>query len=153
MLATGDTAPDFTLPCDSRDDITLSTLRPGKTVVYFYPKDSTPACTTEGQDFSALAPAFAATGCTVIGISKDSLKRHANFRAKAGLSVLLASDEHGTVAEDWGVWQEKQMMGRRYMGIVRTTFLIDGAGRVARVWSPVKVPGHAAEVLAVAQAL
>lgn len=149
----GTPAPDFTLPRDGGGEITLSALRPGKVVVYFYPKDSTPACTTEAQDFSGLAEEFTAAGVTVIGISKDSVKRHENFRAKAGLSLILASDAEGRVCEDWGVWAEKKLYGKTHMGIVRSTFLIDGAGRVARVWSPVKVAGHAAEVLAAAQAL
>ncbi len=149
----GQTAPDFTLPRDGGETITLSALRPGKVVVYFYPKDSTPACTTEAQDFTALADAFAAAGTTVIGISKDSVKRHDSFRGKAGLSVILASDAEGTVCEDWGAWGEKKLYGKAYMGIRRTTFLIDCAGRVAQVWPAVKVAGHAAEVLAAAQAL
>lgn len=153
MLAAGQIAPDFTLPRDGGSEITLSSFRPGKVVVYFYPKDSTPGCTTEAQDFTALAADFAAAGTTVIGVSKDSVKRHDNFRTKAGLSVILASDAEGTVCEDWGVWAQKKLYGKEFMGIIRSTFLIDGTGAVAKVWSPVKVTGHAAEVLAAAQAL
>ena len=153
MLSLGQIAPDFTLPRDGGGEVTLSACRPGKVVVYFYPKDSTPGCTTEARDFSALAADFAACGCTVIGISKDSVKRHDNFRDKAGLSLILASDATSSSCEDWGVWAEKKLYGKTFMGIVRSTFLIDGAGHVARIWSPVKVSGHAAEVLAAAQAL
>lgn len=149
----GQIAPDFTLPRDGGGEVTLSSFRPGKVVVYFYPKASTPGCTTEAQDFSALLDEFAACNTTLIGLSKDSVKRQDNFRAKAGLSTILASDESGTTCEDWGVWAEKKLYGKTFMGIVRSTFLIDGAGRVARVWSPVKVAGHADEVLAAAQAL
>ena len=153
MLTVGQTAPDFTLPRDGGGEVTLSAFRPGKVVVYFYPKASTPGCTTEAQDFTSLVAEFAACDTTLIGLSKDSVKRQDNFRAKAGLATILASDEAGTTCEDWGVWAEKKLYGKTFMGIVRSSFLIDGAGRVARIWSPVKVAGHAAEVLAAAQAL
>ncbi|MFN3937612.1 MAG: peroxiredoxin [Gemmobacter sp.] len=153
MPAQGDTAPDFTLPRDGGGEITLSALRPGKVVVYFYPKDDTSGCTTEAKDFTALASEFAKAGVTVIGISKDSVKSHDRFVAKHGLGVILASDEGGTTCEDWGVWAEKSMYGKKYFGIERSTFLIDGEGRVARAWTKVKVPGHAEEVLAAARAL
>lgn len=151
-LATGTAPPDFTLPVDTGGDVTLSALKGGKVVVWFYPKDDTSGCTREAQDFTALAAAFAAAGTTLIGISKDSIASHAKFRAKYGLGPLLASDTTG-VAEAWGVWVQKSMYGRSYMGMERTTVLIGADGTVARIWSKVKVPGHAAEVLAAAQAL
>ena len=153
MLTVGDTAPDFTLPRDGGGTVTLSSFRPGKVVLYFYPKDDTPGCTLEAQDFTAHAAAFAAAGTTVIGLSKDSVKAHDKFCKKHGLQIILASDEGGTTCEDYGVWVEKSMYGKTYMGIERSTVLIDGAGRVARVWPKVSVKGHADEVLAAAQAL
>lgn len=153
MISENDTAPDFTLPRDGGGSITLSALRPGKVVLYFYPKDATPGCTLEAQDFSARAAAFAAAGTTVIGLSKDSVKAHDKFCKKHGLAVILASDEAGQTCETYGVWKEKSMYGKTFMGIERTTVLIDGQGRVARVWPKVSVKGHADEVLAAAQAL
>jgi len=153
MLTVGDTAPDFTLPRDGGGTVTLSSFRPGKVVLYFYPKDDTPGCTLEAQDFTARAAAFAAAGTTVIGLSKDSVKAHDKFCKKHGLQIILASDEGGTTCEDYGVWVEKSMYGKTYMGIERSTVLIDGAGRLARVWPKVSVKGHADEVLAAAQAL
>jgi peroxiredoxin Q/BCP len=153
MITAGDTAPDFTLPRDGGTDVMLSAFRPGKVVLYFYPKDDTPGCTLEAQDFTARADAFAATNTTVIGISKDSVKAHDKFCRKHGLSVILVSDEAGQTCEDYGVWGEKSMYGKTYMGIERTTVLIDGTGQVAQVWNKVSVKGHADEVLAAAQAL
>jgi peroxiredoxin Q/BCP len=153
MITAGDTAPDFTLPRDGGTDVTLSAFRPGKVVLYFYPKDDTPGCTLEAQDFTARADAFAATNTTVIGISKDSVKAHDKFCRKHGLSVILVSDEAGQTCEDYGVWGEKSMYGKTYMGIERTTVLIDGTGQVAQVWNKVSVKGHADEVLVAAQAL
>lgn len=153
MLTAGETAPDFTLPRDGGATITLSALRPGKVVLYFYPKDDTPGCTLEAQDFTARQADFAAAGVTVIGVSKDSVKAHDKFCKKHGLSIILASDEAGTTCEDYGVWLEKSMYGKTYMGIERTTFLIDGQGKVARVWNKVSVKGHADEVLAAAKSL
>lgn len=153
MISANDIAPDFTLPRDGGESITLSALRPGKVVLYFYPKDATPGCTLEAQDFSARAAAFAAAGTTVIGLSKDSIKSHDKFCKKHGLAVILASDEAGQTCETYGVWKEKSMYGKTFMGIERTTVLIDGQGRVARVWPKVSVTGHADEVLAAAQAL
>jgi peroxiredoxin Q/BCP len=149
----GDTAPDFTLPRDGGGTLTLSALRPGKVVLYFYPKDDTPGCTLEAQDFTARAADFAAAGTTVVGVSKDSVKAHDRFCKKHGLAVILASDEAGHTCEDYGVWVEKSMYGKTYMGIERSTFLIDGTGRVARIWPKVSVKGHAEEVLAAARAL
>ena len=153
MVAQGANAPDFTLPRDGGDTVTLSSFRPGKVVLYFYPKDDTPGCTLEAQDFTARLADFTAAGATVIGVSKDSVKAHDKFCKKHGLSVILASDETGTTCEDYGVWVEKSMYGKTYMGVERTTVLIDGAGKVARVWNKVSVKGHADEVLAAAKAL
>jgi peroxiredoxin Q/BCP len=153
MPTVGETAPDFTLPRDGGGTITLSALRPSPVVVYFYPKDDTSGCTTEALDFTALLPRFQAAGAVVIGISKDGVKAHDKFVAKHGLGVILASDEGATTCEDWGVWAEKSMYGKKYFGIERTTFLVDGTGRVARVWPKVKVKGHAEEVLAALEAI
>lgn len=149
----GQSAPDFTLPRDGGGSITLSALRPGKVVLYFYPRDDTPGCTTEALDFTRLKDRFAASGTTVIGISKDDVGSHDKFCRKHGLGIILASDAEGDVCERYGVWGEKRMYGKTFMGIERTTILIDGAGRVARVWPRVKVAGHAEEVLAAAEAL
>lgn len=153
MISAGQTAPDFTLPRDGGGTVTLSALKPGKVVLYFYPRDDTPGCTLEAQDFTARQAEFASAGTTVIGMSKDSVKSHDKFCKKHGLGIILASDETGHTCEDYGVWQEKSMYGKTYMGIERTTVLIDGAGQVARVWNKVSVKGHADEVLAAAQAL
>jgi peroxiredoxin Q/BCP len=153
MPAAGQSAPDFTLPRDGGGDVTLSSFRPGKVVVYFYPKDDTTGCTLEAIEFTARQAEFAAAGTTVIGISKDSVKSHDKFRAKHSLGIILASDENGTTCEDWGVWAEKSMYGKKYMGIERSTFLIDGSGTVAIAWPKVSVKGHVDEVLAAAQAL
>ena len=147
MLELGTPAPDFTLPRDGGSDITLSDLRGRKVVLYFYPKDNTPGCTTEALDFTALKPQFEAAGVTVFGISKDSVKKHENFCAKHDLSIPLLSDENGGVCEAYGVWAEKKMYGKTFWGIVRSTYLIDEEGKVAKVWPKVKVAGHAAEVL------
>lgn len=153
MLSAGDIAPDFTLPQDGGDPVTLSALAPAPVVLYFYPKDSTPGCTTEALDFSALKDQFDALGVQVFGLSKDSLKRHENFRAKQGFSVPLLSDADSDVCERYGTWGEKKNYGRTYMGITRTTFLIGPDGKIAQAWHKVKVKGHADEVLAAARAL
>lgn len=153
MIAEGANAPDFTLPRDGGTTVTLSGFRPGKVVLYFYPKDDTPGCTLEAQDFTARLAEFTAADTTVIGVSKDSVKAHDKFCKKHGLGVILASDEAGHTCEDYGVWVEKSMYGKTYMGVERTTVLIDGAGKVARVWNKVSVKGHADEVLAAAKAL
>ena len=151
-LKAGDLAPDFDLPTET-GRVSLSALKGNTVVLYFYPKDDTTGCTAEAQAFTAAADDFAKAGAVVVGISKDSVKRHANFRSKYDLKVELGSDEAGEVIERYGVWVEKSMYGRKYMGIERATFLIDKAGRIAQVWHKVKVPGHAAEVLKAAQAL
>ncbi|MEZ5913138.1 MAG: peroxiredoxin [Paracoccaceae bacterium] len=152
-LAEGQPAPISPLPRDGGGTVTLSAMRPGKVVLYFYPKDDTSGCTTEALDFTRLVAEFAAADTTIIGLSKDSVAAHDKFCAKHGLGIILASDAEATVCEDYGVWGEKKLYGRAYMGIERTTFLVDGAGRIARVWPKVKVAGHAEQVLAAARAL
>ncbi len=149
----GETAPDFTMPSDTDGDLTLQRFTGRKLVLYFYPKDDTPGCTNEGKDFSALTAEFEAADTAVIGVSRDSLAAHGKFRAKHGLTVLLGADESGAVTEAYGVWVAKSMYGKSYMGIERATYLIGRDGRVAQVWRKVKVPGHAAGVLAAAKAL
>lgn len=153
MLTVGSAAPDFTLPRDGGASVSLSGLQGRKVVLYFYPKDDTPGCTIEAIDFTRLAPEFDAAGTTVIGLSKDSVKAHDKFCRKHGLGIVLASDEGGTTCEDYGVWREKSMYGKTYMGIERSTFLIGTDGKVARIWPKVTVAGHAEDVLAAAQAL
>lgn len=148
MPNAGDMAPDFTLPRDGGGSITLSALRPGRVVVYFYPKDDTSGCTIEAKDFTSLGAEFAAAAVTVIGISKDSVKAHDKFIAKHDLGVILASDEAGTTCEEYGVWVEKQMYGKTYLGIERATFLIGADGKITQVWRKVKAKGHAEAVLA-----
>ena len=152
-LDVGDKAPDFSLPTDGGGTLSLKDLK-GKTVVlYFYPKDMTPGCTTEAQDFRDLAKQFEKAGAVIVGASKDSVKRHDNFKAKHDLNFRLVSDEEGTLCEAYGVWQLKKFMGREFMGIVRSTFVIDGKGKIAKVWPKVKVKGHAQEVLETVKAL
>ena len=153
MIDAGDIAPDFFLPRDGGGEVTLSALRPKAVVLYFYPKDDTSGCTVEAKDFTAAAEDFAAAGAVVVGLSKDSVKSHDKFAAKHALNLILASDEQSDVCERYGVWAEKSMYGKKYMGIERATFLIDGTGKVARAWHKVKVPGHVDEVLAAAKAL
>jgi thioredoxin-dependent peroxiredoxin len=153
MIGTGDTAPDFTLPRDGGGEVSLSGLRGLNVVLYFYPKDDTPGCTIEAIDFTRMKDDFAGADTVVIGLSKDSVKAHDKFCSKHGLGVILASDESSDVCERYGTWVAKSMYGKTYMGIERTTVLIDKAGKVARVWPKVKVPGHAGEVLAAAKAL
>lgn len=148
MSLEGQTAPDFTLPRDGGGDITLSSLRPGKVVLYFYPKDDTSGCTKEAKAFTEMKADFTAAGAVVVGVSKDTAKSHDKFVAKHDLEVILASDAEGDVCERYGVWKEKSMYGKTYMGIERATFLIDGNGTVLREWRKVRVPGHADEVLA-----
>jgi len=143
----GDKAPEFSMPTDSGGTISLKDLKGRPIVLYFYPKDSTPGCTKEACAFRDLMPDFSKIDAEIIGVSKDSVKRHENFKAKNELPFTLASDEDGDVCETYGVWAEKSMYGRKFMGIERATFLIDGKGRVRKVWRKVKVPGHAEEVL------
>lgn len=151
-LAEGDAAPDFELPTDS-GRIRLSQEKGKAVVLYFYPKDDTSGCTMEAIDFSRLAGAFAAAGAIVVGVSPDSTKSHCKFRDKHGLAVTLASDEDKAVLERYGVWTEKSMYGRKYMGVERTTVLVGSDGRIARIWRKVKVSGHAEAVLEAVKAL
>lgn len=148
----GAAAPDFEL-AGADGLVRLADFAGKPLVVYFYPKDDTSGCTREAQDFTALAGDFAKAGVALLGVSKDSLASHAKFTAKYGLAVPLASDPEGAMIEAYGAWVEKNMYGRKYMGIERSTFLIDASGKLARIWRKVKVPGHAAEVLKAAQAL
>jgi peroxiredoxin Q/BCP len=153
MAEDGKKAPDFTLPSDDGRTIQLSKLKGAPVVVYFYPKDDTSGCTTEAKDFTCLADEFAKAKVTVIGISPDSVASKQKFKKKHGLAVTLAADEDKAAAEAYGVWVEKSMYGKKYMGVERSTFLIDKSGKVAKSWRKVKVPGHAEEVLAAAKAL
>ncbi|MEM9756604.1 MAG: peroxiredoxin [Pseudomonadota bacterium] len=153
MLDTGADAPDFTLPRDGGETLTLSSLQPKAVVLYFYPKDDTSGCTKEAIAFTGLGADFEAAGAVVVGISKDSVAKHDKFIAKHELGVILVSDEDSDVCERYGTWVEKSMYGKKYMGIERSTFLIDGSGKIAQAWRKVKVPGHAEAVLEAAKAL
>jgi len=153
MLKDGDMAPEFELPSDRGPGFRLSGQKGRSVVVFFYPKDDTSGCTLEAKDFSALLGDFEAAGAEVIGISPDSVASHARFRSKHDLSVRLVSDAERTAAQAYGVWVEKSLYGRKYMGVERSTFLIDGVGRITRSWRKVNVPGHAGEVLAAVRAL
>jgi peroxiredoxin Q/BCP len=148
-ISEGHRAPDFDLIEDAGEQTPqrLSDLLGRPVVLYFYPRDDTPGCTTEAKDFSCLIDAFAAAGTAVIGISPDSTRSHGKFREKHELKVRLVADETKAVAETYGVWVEKQMYGRSFMGVERATFLIDAAGMVQRIWRNVRVPGHAEDVL------
>lgn len=154
LPAVGDMVPDIALETPEGGQVKPSDFAGRKLVLFFYPKDDTPGCTVENQDFSALAGEFAAAGVALLGISKDSPARHAKFIAKHALQAPLATDaaEHG-LSDALGIWTEKQNYGRTYMGMVRTTLLVGADGRIARVWDKVKVKGHAAEVLEAAKAL
>lgn len=149
----GDIAPDFTLPRDGGGELSLSALQGKPVILYFYPKDDTTGCTREAIDFSGLKGEFDKLDATVIGISPDSVKKHDKFKTKHDLSIDLVADEEKTALESYGVWTEKSMYGRKYMGVERTTFLIGRDGRIARVWNKVKVADHAAEVLAATKEL
>ncbi len=153
MPEVSDIAPDFTLPRDGGGEVTLSEQRGRAVVLFFYPRDDTPGCTKESIGFSEQLQAFADAGANVFGISRDTVAKHDKFVAKHGLTTPLLSDEGQSVCEDYGVWVEKNMYGRKSMGIERSTFLIDADGKIARVWRKVKVPGHVDEVLEVARAL
>ena len=149
----GQKAPGFDLSTDGGGRVRLEDFRGRPVVLYFYPKDDTPGCTKEAQGFAAAYPEFRTAGAEVVGVSKDSVASHQNFKEKYELTFPLASDEDGKVVEAYGVWVEKSMYGRSYMGIDRSTFLIDGAGTVRKAWRQVKVPGHVEEVLAATKAL
>ncbi|WP_299549256.1 thioredoxin-dependent thiol peroxidase [uncultured Tateyamaria sp.] len=153
MLDIASPAPDFTLPDSDGNDVTLSAMQGSPIILYFYPRDDTPGCTKESIAFSEHLAEFEAAGAKVFGISKDSVASHAKFAKKRELTVGLLSDENGSVCEDYGVWKEKNMYGKKYMGIERTTYLIDANGNVAMAWPKVKVPGHAEAVLAAVKAL
>src|SRR5262249_25313523 len=149
----GDRAPSFSLPASGGGVVDLAALKGKKVVLYFYPKDDTPGCTQEAIDFTAKIDAFHAAGAEVIGVSKDTVQKHDKFVSKHSLAVTLASDATGDVLSSYGVWGEKQLYGRTFLGIERSTFLINAEGRIARVWRKVKVKGHVDEVLAATQAL
>jgi peroxiredoxin Q/BCP len=147
MIEVSAPAPDFTLPQDGGDDIRLSALQGSAVVLFFYPRDDTPGCTKESIGFSESLQEFADAGALVFGISKDSLTKHGKFTTKHSLTVPLLSDEHGSVCEDYGVFKEKNMYGKTYMGIERTTVLIGKDGNIVQIWAKVKVPGHVDAVL------
>ena len=153
MLQDGDIAPDFELPTDDGERVKLSQLRGKPVVVYFYPKDDTSGCTVEAKDVSRLAPEFRKAGIEIIGVSPDSVESHHKFRNKHDLTIRLAADTDKVAAMAYGVWAQKSMYGRTYMGVERATFLIDKAGRLARSWRKVKVPDHAQAVLVVARTI
>lgn len=148
----GDTLPDIALETIDGSEVRPSDFKGRKLVLFFYPKDNTPGCTTEAKDFSALRPDFDAAGVALLGVSKDSPQKHRNFIAKHDLTVDLATDaQDGGLSDALGVWAEKQMYGKTFMGMVRTTYLIGEDGRILRVWPKLKVKGHAEEVLAAAR--
>lgn len=147
----GDKAPAFKLPKDGGGDLALSNFKGRKLVLYFYPKDDTSGCTAEAKNFNSLKADFDKAGTDVVGVSPDSVKSHDKFKAKYELEFALASDESKAMLEAYGVWVEKSMYGRKYMGVERTTFLIGADGKIAQVWRKVKVPGHVAEVLEAAR--
>lgn len=149
----GEKAPAFSLQTDAGGNVTLSDLAGKPVIVYFYPKDDTSGCTKEAIAFSEHKDAFSALGATIIGISPDSPAKHDKFKAKYDLTIMLAADEEKTVAEAYGVWVEKSMYGKKYMGVERSTFLVDGSGSIAKAWRKVKVPGHVEQVLDAAKAL
>ena len=152
-VSVGDKAPDFTMPTDGNGSVSLAKLRGKPVVLYFYPKDNTTGCTAEACGFRDTFPDCGKIGAVVIGVSRVSVASHDKFKKKHGLPFILASDADGKVTEGYGVWVEKSMYGRKYMGIDRSTFLIDKEGVVRGVWHKVKVPGHVAEVLKAAKAL
>lgn len=152
-LNIGDTAPAFTLPRDGGEQISLTDYAGQTVVLYFYPRDDTPGCTKEAIGFTEMAAEFAAANTVVIGASKDSVKKHDKFREKHSLGVVLVSDEESDLCETYGVWVEKNMYGKTYMGIERATFLIGPDGKIAQIWRKVKVPGHVEAVLEAARAL
>ena len=152
-LNEGDKAPDFKVATDGGGTVSLKDYKGRKIVLYFYPKDSTPGCTTEACGFREALPDFSKIGAEIIGVSRDSVKRHDSFKAKYELPFTLAADEDGTLCEAYGVWVEKMNYGRKYMGIERSTFLIDEQGRIAKIWRKVRVNKHVEKVLEEARAL
>ncbi|TDT77600.1 peroxiredoxin Q/BCP [Litoreibacter halocynthiae] len=153
MTQIGELAPDFTLPRDGGDTVTLSALQPSKVVLYFYPKDDTPGCTKQAIGFTEQLQAFKDAGCEVIGVSKDTAAKHDKFRDKHSLGVILVSDAEGDVCEQYGVWKEKSMYGKTFMGIERSTFLIGSDGKILQEWRKVRVPGHVEAVLEAVQSV
>jgi peroxiredoxin Q/BCP len=153
VLTEGTMAPDFTLPCDGGGKVALADFHGRKLVLFFYPRADTPGCTREAIAFSQLAGALAKTGTAVLGVSADPVKAQQAFKAKHSLTIPLASDETHKLLQAYGVWAKKSMYGKTFMGVKRTTFLIDPNGRIARIWNNVKVDGHAEAVLAAAKAL
>ena len=154
MADVGEMMPDIALETPDGGTVRPSDFRGRKLVLFFYPRDDTPGCTVENKDFSALLPEFEKAGTAVLGISKDPPKKHLRFAEKHGLTVPLATDaESGGLSEVLGAWGEKTLYGRLFMGMKRTTYLVDAEGRIARIWPKVKVKGHAAEVLEAARAL
>lgn len=152
-LDVGTPAPDFTLPTDGNGSVTLSALQGKPVVLYFYPKDDTSGCTAEACQFRDMQPDFSGVDAVVIGLSKDSVASHDKFKKKYELPFALASDTDGAVCDAYGVWVEKSMYGKKYMGIERATYLIDRDGKIAKIWRKVKVPGHGADVLKAVKAL
>ncbi len=153
QIVEGTPAPDFALPADGGSTLSLSALNGKIVVLYFYPKDDTSGCTAEAIDFSRLKPDFEALDAVVVGMSPDSAAKHDKFKAKHDLSVTLVADEELKTLQDYGVWVEKSMYGRKYMGVERATFLIGKDGKIAKIWRKVKVPGHAEAVLDAVRAL
>ncbi len=153
ILNIGDKAPDFTMPAENGKVVKLSDYSGKYLVLYFYPKDNTPGCTIEAKDFSDMKDHFSNHNTAILGVSRDSVKKHENFIAKQTLTISLGADLEGKVTEDYGVWVEKKMYGKTYMGIQRSTFLIGPDGKIAAVWPKVKVKDHAADVLATLQEL
>ena len=147
MIESGTIAPDFTLEADQGESVTLSRLRGKKVILYFYPKDDTPGCTIQACDFRDALPRFEGVKAVVLGVSPDSVKSHAKFREKFGLTFPLLADEEHSVSEAYGVWKEKNMYGKKYMGVERSTFIIDTEGRLVRVERKVKVDGHVEAML------
>jgi len=145
-LQVGDKAPNFSMP-STEGDISLKDFKGSYLVLYFYPRDNTPGCTTEAKDFSSLIDAFDARNTKIVGVSRDSMTKHENFKTKQELKVILASDEAGNTTESYGTWVEKNMYGKTHMGVARETFLIDPAGKIIKLWKKVRVKGHAQEVL------
>lgn len=152
-LTIGQAAPNFTLPTDNNGTLTLSDLQGAPVILYFYPKDNTPGCTTESCDFRDALQQFTTLGSHIIGLSKCSVKKHDAFKAKYDLNFPLASDENSDVCERYGTWVEKSMYGKTYMGIERTTFLIDAQGRIVHIWNKVKVKDHVKAVKEIVKAL
>ncbi|MCZ2204285.1 peroxiredoxin [Bartonella sp. A05] len=152
-LTKGDIAPDFNLPRDGGGQLCLSNLRGKPIVLYFYPKDDTSGCTSEAIDFTRLKTKFDEIGVIIIGLSPDNVNKHNKFKAKHELDIILVSDEEKTTLEAYGVWVEKSMYGRKYMGVERSTFLIDSTGKIVEEWRKVSVSGHAENVLAAARAI